>query len=114
MRSTSAALLLGCLAPAAVLGICPARADGDIYVRTPRPAPHRQLIEGRSASEEPGSSYGRPGNDFGPGYPAGASQAPIHGRSATRAISRARNLRADDDAAQATKFTTDLRGSARR
>jgi hypothetical protein len=76
MGSTSAALLLGCLAPAAVLGICPARADGDIYVRTPRPAPHRQLIEGRSASEEPGSSYGRPGNDFGPGYPAGASSSP--------------------------------------
>jgi hypothetical protein len=31
-------------------------------------APRSELTEGRAAYESPGGIYGRPGNDFGPGY----------------------------------------------
>jgi hypothetical protein len=73
MRSKTLAGITGLIVLA---GVSSAQADGDIYVRTPRPAQHYQMIEGRAAYERPGSVYGRPGNGFGPGYPANAPSSP--------------------------------------
>src|SRR5580698_2419286 len=51
-------------------------ANSPYATMTPSGTPLPAMEEGRAAYEQPRSVYGRPGNDFGPGFDRGAPDSP--------------------------------------